>query len=491
MKFMSILLVEGRKEDLRAKYIKVMDPEVLDWILGISDLQDFNHKYTDFVLRTLNKESEDLDMDVEVAIQLIKDFDKYQSQLDKKDINQYKSIIELENSLKPVIKKQIEKEEENKVKKIYEDDKFVVVKPETHAASCKYGSNTKWCTTSGDPQHFNRYTTGSQVLYYVINKANSTNKNYSKVAVHFDGVGNARYWNSQDVQMNDKEVEIFNYAFPELVESMKEDYKKFSSLSDQEYLQKIFNSEGNTTKTTIQYLGQATLNVRVVGFETIDDLGLGHAIGSVTIILNNTVIDSYETFIFFRPIEPKSFKVEVGFSGNDPVDEKQFIDLGLESWDISGNFSLRNTDPSIMSESVRNLIASKVSDRIKDNPKLLEKVLGTSKVFTPTYGYTFRKNKGWVKKLVDYLDSGKVGTKLDFLVDMGYLIKTTDNGKTMFRKYKGNHLYTPRELRGQHASFFAAAKNSGILDYRKEGKDFFLIKGPNFDAFKSGELKAL
>jgi hypothetical protein len=32
---------------------------------------------------------------------------------------------------------------------------------------------------------------------------------------------------------------------------------------------------------------------------------------------------------------------------------------------------------------------------------------------------------------------------------------------------------------------------AGILGYRKVGKDFLLIKGPNFDAFKSGELKAL
>jgi hypothetical protein len=29
------------------------------------------------------------------------------------------------------------------------------------------------------------------------------------------------------------------------------------------------------------------------------------------------------------------------------------------------------------------------------------------------------------------------------------------------------------------------------LDYRKIGKDFLLKKGNNFDAFKSGELKAL
>jgi hypothetical protein len=126
-----------------------------------------------------------------------------------------------------------------------------------------------------------------------------------------------------------------------------------------------------------------------------------------------------------------------------------------------------------------------------NNPKLVQKVSGTSRVFTPTYGYTFRQNKGWVKKLTNFLDSGKIGTKLDFLIDVGYLEKVIQDGKTKYKKSKENYLYNPRDLRGQFASFFAAAKNAGILGYRKVGKDFLLIKGPNFDAFKSGELKAL
>jgi hypothetical protein len=128
---------------------------------------------------------------------------------------------------------------------------------------------------------------------------------------------------------------------------------------------------------------------------------------------------------------------------------------------------------------------------VLESTKLREKIVGSSRFFTPTYGYTFGKNKGWVKKLVDFLDSGKIGTKLDFLQDVGYIEKETRDGKTQFRKKKGGFLYNPRDLRGQHASFFAAAKNAGILGYRKVGREFFLIKGPNFDAFKKGELKAL
>ena len=94
MKLMSILLREGRKEDLNKKYSDKFDNEVLDFVLGISDLQDFNHKYTDFILKALDPNS-DIDMMVDIAVGLVKDFDKYQSQLKMKDINQYNSFIEL------------------------------------------------------------------------------------------------------------------------------------------------------------------------------------------------------------------------------------------------------------------------------------------------------------------------------------------------------------------------------------------------------------
>jgi len=495
MKFIHILL-EGRKEDLRTKYIKSMDPEVLDWVLGISDLQDFNHKYTDFVLRTLKKDSEDLEDDIDAVITMLKYFNKHNSQLEKKDINQYKSTSELFNAIRPLQEKEHQKVMESKVDRVYEDDKFLVIKPLTHAASCKYGSNTKWCTTAQDDQHFKRYTTGRNQLYYVINKSNSTNKNYSKVAIHFGGGGKPTYWDSQDSQMSDREANVLSYAFPEIIQSIEDDYNKNFKSEIERLLQEVFNQQGETTRKIDNYLKpNTTLTVTVQGFETINDMGPGHAIASLGIVLypfkaSPVLIDSYEAFIIFSPDRDKLFKTDVGFQGNEPQDDQPFIDMELEGW----GFTLKNQidgEPVKIAERLRNIIAGNVLEHIKTKPKLLKKVVGTSKVFTPTYGYTFGKNRGWVKKLVDYLDSGKIGTKLDFLTDVGYLEKITQDGKTKFKKKKGGPIYSQRELRGQHASFFAAAKNAGILGYRKVGREFFLIKGPNFESFKSGELKAL
>jgi hypothetical protein len=86
-----------------------------------------------------------------------------------------------------------------------------------------------------------------------------------------------------------------------------------------------------------------------------------------------------------------------------------------------------------------------------------------------------------------------VGNKLEFLTDIGKLDrKITDNNKPLY-KIKGtkSDWRTPGDLRGHFSAFFASAKNAGILGYKKDGNQFLLTKGPNFDAFKEGNLKAL
>lgn len=499
MKFISILLSEGRKEDLRDKYIKSMDPTVLDWILNISDLVDFNHKYTDFVLRTLDRDSQDLDMDVEVAIQLIKDFDKYQSQLEKKDINQYQSISELENALKPVLDKKKEKELEKQVDKIYEDDKFLVVIPKTEEASCKYGSNTKWCVTQKGAGHYRRYTSGSQVLYFIINKANSTNQNYSKVAIHFDNSGNATFWDSKDMPLGNREIEILEYAFPEMIGAIKKHYKENIEIDrSKKIIIKSFDEFGITISKISNFLNTGKeLRVKVKGFENIHDLGYGHAQGFAYIILMNEdgesyeELDGYDMFITYGDGNGFFVNLEVGFMG---IENENYIDTGFEGFPISFNFKF-GIDPKINSESLRRHISEKMLHRLKDNDNLKKHLYGTTKIWRPnrsSYGYTFKSSdKGLVKKLIDYLDSGEIGTKLDFLEKIGKLTSKIEDGKKLYSISGRSYFRPKKEMRGHFSSFFASAVLAGILGYRKVGRDYFLIKGPNFDEFKEGKLKAL
>ena len=500
MKFMSILLKEGRKEDLQKKYSEKFKeyPEQLKFVLSISDLTDFNHKYTDFVLKYLHPNSSA--DEVEDIVELVKDFDKYSSQFPKKDINQYVSLNELESLDNFVRTKNKDKELEGQAKKIYEKGDFVVIQPQTEQASCKYGSNTKWCTTSKGTGHFGRYTAGRQALYYIINKAKSTSRNYSKIAIHFDDEGYMRYWDAQDSQMTQKEVDVFEYAFPEIIESIKNDYKISAGSRTDKILTETFNKVGENSAEIRSYLNsEYNLTTYIRGFQNIPDLGFGHSEARLSISLNpfkngrtdDKLIDEYQVFIIYKSKDDKKFTANIEFAGIYELDSKNFEDLDLEGWGIDVTYDIGKT-PAGTAEGVRRHIVTRVLDHIKNNPKLTQKVAGTSSVWRPNknYGYTFGKNKGFIKKLVDYLDAGSIGTKLDFLESLGKLTTKVVDGKKLYARTSSDKFYPSTQFRGQFASFFASAKLAGILGYRKVGKNFFLVKGPNFEAFKSGELKA-
>lgn len=489
MKFVPILIKEGRKEDLKKKYSNKFDNEVLDFVFGISDLQDFNHKYTDFVLKTLSP-NEDVDLHVDVAVQLVKDFDKYQSQLEKKDINQYDSIHELERALQEPLEKQKEKLLEKQVQKIYEDDRFLVVVPLSHVASCKYGSGTKWCTTSSDDSNFKRYTSEDRRLYYIIKKNTSEKTPYYKIAVHFSTDGNQTWWNSQDSPLTTDAVEIFKELNTELYNSIKEDFEK-NRRQPSFYIKKTFDIKNALSH--ILYLGKdqsKIVKIIVDGYENIPDMP-GHAIGEMSILLNEEKIDEYQIFIVWSVKNSnKEWMGDIGFG--DFGDEEIKFDFDLEG--LGFKFEDKIYTPEKNWRQVTSSILRYTAKFIRENMDFMKFAYNIDKPIWMSsigYGYKFKENKGLVKKLVDWLDSDKEGTRLDFLTDIGVFEKVQQDGKVKYKRVNGQHLYNPVDLRGQYSSFFASAVLAGILKNIKKGRKYILAKGPNFENFKQGNLKAL
>jgi hypothetical protein len=262
------------------------------------------------------------------------------------------------------------------------------------------------------------------------------------------------------------------------------------------FLQKIFSNHNEKLLIRKNYLSsEFSLEASVVGFDN-DDTTKGRATASLVIWLvspegKETVIDAYETYIKYNPKDERYFDFRINFVGDDEITGEDIIDLELERY-ILGGTSPIGSSINITSDNIRGYIVNKALDHIQDNPKLIQKVAGTSKVWKPnrsSYGYTFSKNKGLIKKLVDYLDEGTIGTKLDFLESIGKLKSKTIDGKKYYSK--NNNFLPSSQWRGYFSSFFASAKLAGILNYRKIGKDYFLTKGPNFGAFKEGQLKSL
>jgi len=501
MKFIPILINEGRKEDLQKKYSEKFKEyeDTLSTVLSSSDLADTNFKYADFVLKNLHPNSS-FD-EIEEVIELVKDFNRYQSNLSKKDINQYKNIEELTQSLDYSRTKEKEKELEGQAERVYEDGKFLVIKPKTEEASCKYGSNTKWCVTSKGAGHFGRYTSGAQILYFIINKQNSTNQNYSKVAVHFNNEGKPTYWNSQDTLLSDREIDVLEYAFPEVIESIKKDHKNNSFSRNELLLKKLFDVFRTSHSRLKKYLNSdLTLDITIEGFESVDvDFGRSHGLAQIQLInpdFTRIELGLYRMFVIYDLVDNRYFNFMISFDEAEMDDDSEFIDLNLEDLNLNGTTSLpKSFDLSSIDETgedIRSYVGNKILSHIKLNPILTQKVVGTSKIWQPnrsSYGYTFKQNKGLIKSLINWVDSNNKGTKLDYLESIGKLKSKVVNGKKLYSK--GGEFLPSSDWRGHFSSFFASAKLAGIIDYIKKGNKFVITKGPNFESFKNGELKAL
>ena len=232
MRLAPLLIIEGRKEDLRKKYKSKFsaDPEhieVLDYALGHPFLAQTNFKYGDFLLKNLHPNSsiEEIIDDIE----LIKEFDRFQQSLEEKDINKY-SFAGLRNTIQS--HKQKSKSHNKKVdtegaKKLYEDSNILIVKPLTYEASCKYGSGTRWCTTMANtPTYFNQYTSGNdQALYYVILKKFDRSNKFYKIAIH-KKPGAETWYDATDERMTEREKEVFNLGAPKVIETIRNEWNK-------------------------------------------------------------------------------------------------------------------------------------------------------------------------------------------------------------------------------------------------------------------------
>jgi len=499
MKFLDILLKEGRKEDLKKKYSDKFNEDTLDWILNISDLVDFNHKYTDFVLKTIDPES-DIAWWVESTIDELKVFDKYQSQFEKKDINQYKSFDELQSAVSSFKQKEKEKELESQTEKIYEDDNFLVLIPKTEEASCKYGSGTKWCVTQKYSGHFGRYTSGKQALYFILRKKGNQTEPHYKIAVHINELGNETWWDAKDNPMDRNKLELFKEYFSEVYSTILEHNKEKRKIDINE-VNKIFEKTDTRFQVFEDFKSSGKdLKITVGHFELIPDMP-GKAMGRLLIIFDDKTIDVYDIYVSFSLKEESTINLSVGFDSYGEFDEMGYeplYDFKLwEGWGFDETLKLKNETVMdrvrIFSQIIKN-----VFQKIQRDPKFEAYVRNIEgNVWRPnrmSYGYTFRRtDKGLVKKLIDYLDSGyDNGTKLDFLEYIGKLKKKVDdNGSVWYSQANMNDWHPSPKWRGHFSSFFSSAKLAGIIEYVKQGNKFIIKKGPNFDAFKRGELKAL
>lgn len=120
--------------------------------------------------------------------------------IEENDLTKYKSFDQMIDAMGVAEMKSEEKELETQVIKIHEDGEWLLIRPLTFKSSCKYGANTKWCTTTvHNQEYYNKYAKRG-VLVYCINK-----KNGYKVAAFYSLDKNEpefSYWNQKDTRID-------------------------------------------------------------------------------------------------------------------------------------------------------------------------------------------------------------------------------------------------------------------------------------------------
>lgn len=261
------ILSEGKLEELTNKYRSEYG-DTYDGIIEDAYEGDPSpsKKYFTWISKIfIERDQAGMDININDLISLIQYFDKNQHKFEKKDIYQYtydEFIRKYEEAITKISKREMAL---SGVDKLYEDDKYVLVRPKNKEASCKYGSNTKWCIASNTNNYFNNYS-DENLFFFVIDKLREPipgkrkSQNYFKIAIQYnpnssmqwyhysrdeflrgsqDGV--ITYWNAIDDEVSPSTVKkyIDKGLLKEFITKIKDyTYKLYASYYDSQVKKK-------------------------------------------------------------------------------------------------------------------------------------------------------------------------------------------------------------------------------------------------------------
>jgi hypothetical protein len=183
------------------------DPEIKSGLnkLGISDdtLTNKSTRLLYYLFDFFNKSD----------IHTINEFIEYMDRglINEKDISKYNNVGDLDAVLGIAKLKEISKSLESQIIKEYENDTWLMLRPLTFEASCKYGSSTRWCTTyKENPEHFYRYRNDGVLVYFI-------NKKTGYKFAGFRGLhknGELSFWSASDERRDFLQLELDDNIMP-------------------------------------------------------------------------------------------------------------------------------------------------------------------------------------------------------------------------------------------------------------------------------------
>lgn len=193
----STILLEGRLEDVKAKY-PGNDNEIDE--LSSSDPSG-NNKYLEWMAKQVFQNNQGLGDVIGVIEKFHVSGDRLRKQDLSADINQYRSVQQLLDTFNKLSRRDAPSKKDLKGtgELVYDGPKLYIVAPRNYEGSCKWGLGAKWCIAqSSTDSHWKSYTK-SNLFYFAVSKTlPSSDKNY-KIAIQKDMKTNKNtYWDVPD-----------------------------------------------------------------------------------------------------------------------------------------------------------------------------------------------------------------------------------------------------------------------------------------------------
>jgi len=532
-----MVLTEGRKENVYEKYKKLIDNQrklvsdvqplsYYDVLVNDDFMKQTNYKYLEpLVNQYFNYDRTGLDVDeieplrrdialrhlremmdmYEDIVQKVWFFDNNKSKYDKKDLNDYvgdtfdSQFLDFTDKLmQEKTNKQLKNEIKGNTKRIFENDKVLIVRPMSFESSCYYGAGTKWCTTSKDnPSYYENYSSKGG-LYYIILKNVPPENQFYKIALHLKygtrDVTQGEWYDSKDDLLTPGELRMFMTFVPdEAFRKIEEDNRLDVNQLIEMTTTKFFNQAQNRMWYTLfgftmdKYKLKYQLSLQLIDKFDDNRMGFFYSMNLRKILFN----DKHEVDIPFSKrtefpysdghatlsVIPSPSEKTIGISMDFEMDEGMKMFDSVRRFILVEDFNIERIE-GFINNIISDLYNNWANTVYDDNVEVLKK-FGYKEKFLGKYTFERSKNLMDLYKYMDSLPEGTVGTRADFLVKTGRLVKKDGE---YFIPGGG----WPITLRGYMSEFFSAVRAAKILDPNKRG----LVKGINYEKYKEKLFKS-
>jgi hypothetical protein len=311
--------------EILQSHFKELKPKYINWVVKeLKRLKSINSNLGDYAIRIVN---------------VLKNFDKFAAMniIANKDINSYEweELREVVQQAK-LKKQEIDRKKEGKGQsnKIYEDDSFLVIEPQSEAASCAYGKGTQWCISATNSQnHWNHYTEVSNNKFiFVINKKKPSSDKFSKLAFKIKPNDYTEVFDVTDEQLGSQTAiqRTLKDIIPDNIKLIINDFagkhKGFPSFLD--YLTKDYIMNLSNEKFS-QYIASVSTNPEIQSllarYSSFDDtrieLAYNNSISPEALnILSKDSLESVRFLVARNPHTPSDTLLKLSDPNKEPIE---------------------------------------------------------------------------------------------------------------------------------------------------------------------------